>query len=264
MSTDTAWEAWAKQDPYFGVVTDPKYRTANLTDDLRKEFFRTGEMHLEYVMHLVRSYVDPQFNPTSALDFGCGVGRVLIPLAKATQRAVGVDVAPTMLEEARRNCAAAGVANAEVAFSDDVLSNVQGIFDFVHSCLVFQHIPVQRGLLLFDELLRRLAPGGVLAVQFIYGKDYHAETHGIPIRRFRLSRLARNLLSRTDEKKNAEVPIDPSTGEPEMQMNVYPLNKLLFLAQREGIVRIHSELASHGGELGNFMLMQKPARNSAS
>jgi 2-polyprenyl-3-methyl-5-hydroxy-6-metoxy-1,4-benzoquinol methylase len=258
MSTDTAWEAWARQDPYYGVVTDPKYRNANLTDDLRREFFRTGELHLEYVFNLVRLFVDSQFKPTSALDFGCGVGRVLMPLAKSTQRTVGVDVAPSMIEEATRNCAAAGITNAEIVFSDDTLSKVQGAFDFIHSCLVFQHIPVRRGLALFDELLKRLAPGGVLAVQFIYGKDYHPDTHGVPLRAFRISRIARNLLSRSSEKTSGEVPIDPATGEPEMQMNLYPVNKLLFLAHSAGIVRVHTELANHGGELGIFLLLQKP------
>lgn len=258
MSTDAAWEAWGKQDPYYSVVTDPKYRNANLTDELRKEFFKTGEQHLEYVLYLIHLFVDAQFKPTCALDFGCGVGRVLIPLAKTMQRAVGVDVSPSMIAEARSNCAVAGATNAEIEFSDDTLSNVQGAFDLIHSSLVFQHIPVKRGLAIFDELLKRLAPGGVLAAQFIYGKDYHPETHGVPLRAFRLSRLAKNILSRASKEQNTETPIDPATGEPEMQMNLYPVNKLLFLAHRAGIIRVHSELANHGGELGIFLLMQKP------
>ena len=37
----------------------------------------------------------------SALDFGCGVGRLSIPLSKRFAKVIGVDIAPTMVELAR-------------------------------------------------------------------------------------------------------------------------------------------------------------------
>jgi ubiquinone/menaquinone biosynthesis C-methylase UbiE len=44
------------------------------------------------------------------VDFGCGPGYFLIPLAKVAGRAVGVDVSPNMLEKAARNAKKKGVA----------------------------------------------------------------------------------------------------------------------------------------------------------
>ncbi len=45
------------------------------------------------------------------LELGCGAGRVLIPLAEAGITITGVDLAPRMLERAREQAHAAGVAN---------------------------------------------------------------------------------------------------------------------------------------------------------
>lgn len=51
-----------------------------------------------------------------ALEIGCGVGRFLAALAGKLGRIVGLDVAPAMLEEARRRCRAC--ANVEFLLGD--------------------------------------------------------------------------------------------------------------------------------------------------
>jgi ubiquinone/menaquinone biosynthesis C-methylase UbiE len=43
------------------------------------------------------------------VDFGCGPGYFLIPLAKVASKAIGVDVSPSMLEKAGRNAKKKGV-----------------------------------------------------------------------------------------------------------------------------------------------------------
>ena len=40
MSTDRAWNEWGEKDPYFGVLTDDKFRRRNLTDEAKA--FVTG------------------------------------------------------------------------------------------------------------------------------------------------------------------------------------------------------------------------------
>ncbi len=111
----------------------------------------------------------PGFRPRRVLDFGCGVGRLLVPFARRAREAVGVDIAPSMLAEARANCGRLGVENVVLAPSDDRLSAVEGTFDFVHSYIVFQHMPVRRGEAVVRELVRRLEPGGAGALHFTFG-----------------------------------------------------------------------------------------------
>jgi SAM-dependent methyltransferase len=242
MSTDTAWEEWGRRDPYFGVITDPKFRRAEITENAKRDFFASGEFHVRGVLSTIRKHIDPAFAPRAVLDFGCGVGRLLIPFAKIAENVVGLDVSPSMLQEARRNCDEQQVNNVRLFESDDALSTLSGSFDLIHSCIVFQHIPVERGRALFSKLLQQLSAGGVGAIQLTYSKAHFVSTHG----------LAPPELSPV-RNSHSQAPPD---ADPVMQMNPYNLNEILFLMQRRGILQFHAEYTDHGGELGVFLFFQ--------
>jgi SAM-dependent methyltransferase len=244
ISTDTAWEEWGRRDPYYGVITDPKFRRSGMNDQARQEFFESGRWHVGHVLEAIRRHIDPQFNPTSVLDFGCGVGRVLIPFAAVAQEVIGLDVSPSMLLEAKRNCEEHCVTNAHLQLSDDTLSTLAGRFDLIHSCIVFQHIPVERGRSIFLKLLQHLIPGGVGAVQVTYSKARFAATNGV-------APIALQL----EQAPNQPVPADV---DPEIQMNPYNMNSILFLMQEIGVTRFYTEFTDHGGELGVFLFFKKP------
>ena len=272
MSTDREWVKWGERDPYFAVITNPKFRSDSITDEARQEFFQSGHNHVRYVLAMCRKYVKTEFAPRSVLDFGCGVGRVVVPFAgeQGVDCAVGVDVSPAMLEEARRNASAAGIEGAVFKLSDDTLSQVDGQFDLVHSFIVFQHIDIVRGRRLFARLLELIAPGGVGALHVLYGKDYHPDRLGQPpaisrlpaavdpvmprgVRRLLLGWLRRYRKAATPQAKSDD------SGDPEMQMNAYNLSEITFLLHSAGIRRFHAEMTDHGGELGAFLFFQRPA-----
>ena len=98
MSTDDEWEEWGRRDPYYGVFTQKKFRRSELAEESMREFFESGRMHVEFIMHIILQRIDAAFNPASILDFGCGVGRVTIPFAALAPDVAGLDVAPSMLE----------------------------------------------------------------------------------------------------------------------------------------------------------------------
>jgi hypothetical protein len=50
----------------------------------------------------------------------------------------------------------------------------------------------------------------------------------------------------------------PAGADPEIQMNPYNMNEILFLIQQRGIVRFQIEFTDHGGELGVFLFFQMP------
>ena len=266
MSTDREWEKWGRQDPYFGVLTCERFRAAQLDTAARAEFFASGHWHAQCVLASCRQYIDSAFTPRRILDFGCGVGRVLIPFAAVAEHVVGVDVSVSMLDEARRNCADLGLANVQLVSSDDDLSQVQGEFDLVHSAIVLQHIEVPRGRSLFRRLIDCLAPGGVAALHLTYGKSCHPDTLGQPpsvaARSTRqpaattLSRLLR-LGADAEDDEHARNPEAPQ-ADPEMLMNPYNLSEIAYLMQTAGIRRFHTEFTDHGGELGAFLYFQRP------
>ena len=264
MTTDREWEKWGAQDPYFSVLTHPKYRAGALNDESRQEFFALGRLHVDHVMALCRAHLDGGFAPQRALDFGCGVGRVLVPLAAIVPEVVGVDIAPSMLAEARRNCELNGVSNAQFVMSDDTLSAVNGDFDLVHTCIVIQHIEIARGLKLFEALVSRIRPGGIGALQVTFAWDHYRANHGVrpppaplpPWHAWRAS--TRRLLGHWLPLRRAPTVVAAPGADPEMQMNFYDLSQLMFIVQQAGCGMVHTELTDHGGAIGAFMLFRRP------
>ena len=263
VSTDIEWEKWGAADPYFGVITLSKFRAANLTPQAKQEFFASGRHHVQCILETCRRLIDPTFAPKRVLDFGCGVGRLVVPFAELAEWVVGVDVSPSMLVEARRNCTEFNLHHIDLLASDDELSMLGEPFDLVHSSIVFQHIDVARGRRLFSRLVELLAPGGLGAVHVTYGKAAFAGTFGqsppqapaAPERSWTQMLIPRWLERKADEP----VEHKPVNGDPEMQMNSYSLSELAFVLQTAGVARFVADFTDHGGELGVILYFQKPA-----
>ena len=101
--SDSHWERFGEQDPYFGVLSSEEFKSNRLDDATREIFFVSGEEHVDHVFTTIKTHITPDFHASKALDFGCGVGRIIIPLAKRCDEAVGVDVSIAMLEEALKS-----------------------------------------------------------------------------------------------------------------------------------------------------------------
>jgi SAM-dependent methyltransferase len=262
-NSDRAWEQWGKQDPYYAVLTHPDYRLDMLDASRRQAFFDAGRLYLDYLIARIRQLHDPCYEPNRVLDFGCGVGRILVPLLarSSVQHVVGVDISPSMLAEAGRNCGTGHAARLDLVLSDDELTRVDGQFDLVHSCIVLQHIDVARGRGLFAALLERVAPGGYGVLQIHYGNDAHPATFGreSPIRRFAVS-VATHLTS-WYSAVHARLFSGKRAPDPSMRMHAYSLNELAFLMQRAGISDFHADFANHGGALCVTLFFRAPPQS---
>jgi len=251
-NSDVSWEKWGKLDPYYGVLADAKFRRANLTLDAKAEFFETGQAHMERVLALAQAHCGEMGSRRSALDFGCGVGRLIIPLAQAFERVTGVDVSQSMLNVARQNCQERGIYNVDFVSSDDELTHVTSKFDLIHSCLVLQHVPRRRGEKIISRLVERLGDQGILAIQFPFartGSLTHAALHSLRRNFAPLVILANIMLRRRWD-------------EPFMQMNIYDLNRILSLFSRHGIKHVFSEVIETADFSSVLILAQKPGREA--
>lgn len=155
------WDRFGKTDPLFGILSDPtkyggKWDVA--------EFFDSGRAHVRKLYDTLAGLNIP-FGTRAALDFGCGVGRLTVALAEPFERTVGVDVAPSMIRRARQFHGAASRCEFVVNQSASLAQFPTGTFDFVHSCLVLQHIPpeISRGYV--REFFRVASEGGLVVFQ---------------------------------------------------------------------------------------------------
>jgi len=265
--TDAEWQRWGELDPYFGVITHERFRRENLDDATLAEFFETGRRHVRHVLHTCRRQFDRNFKPQRALDFGCGVGRLLVGLAEQVPAVVGLDVSEAMLTEARHNCDRHGHSRVELLRSDDELSQAGGEFDLIHSVIVFQHIDPTRGRRIAGRLIDLLAPSGIAALHFTYAKAWFSDSWGqapasppvpspppLSAPRRWLSPLRAALRPRAEDNA-APTAVD---ADPVMEMHSYPMNELLYLVQTCGARTAHLEFTDHGGELGVVVYFRRP------
>lgn len=217
--SDSHWRRWGESDPYFGVLCEQRFRAGEIARH-REDFFRSGPPVVEERLAAAERHFG-LLGRERALEFGCGVGRLTLPLAAAFNHVTALDIAPAMLAEAQRNAQAAGRDTIRFALSDDRLSAAEGAYDFVLSSIVFQHIPRRRGLAILARLLDRVAPGGIAAIQLCIGRHD-------------------SLASRARFWAQCHVPgvhelVNIKRGrpwrEPFMQMNAYPLDAVLGLAE---------------------------------
>lgn len=175
--TDADWAKLATENPFWAVLSREDFRGEALPDDKLRAFFHTGEAQIAGIYGFIKKHLRADFRPRRSLDFGCGVGRLLIPIARRSGEAVGVDVAPGMLELARGFLAEQGVRNATLVHGDDALSGVSGAFDFVNTQIVLQHIPPERGYHVIERLAGLLSIGGIAAIQLTYAKHRRFLVH---------------------------------------------------------------------------------------
>ncbi len=192
-------------------------------------------------------HIDPGFKPARVLDFGCGVGRLTIPLASRSENVTGIDVSPSMLREAEKNCSERKAVNADFRPGLDSLGSDQR-FDFINSYIVLQHIPPDKGHAVITRLLEKLSPGGCGAIHMTYhdGSSLRGVITGFLRKKIQVFNYVFNLIKGDPMRK------------PYMQMNAYNMNGVLWELQNIGCVDFHSLFTFHGGHGGQILLFRKP------
>lgn len=157
------WESLGKLDPLWAILTDAGKQFSQWDEE---EFFATGRVYVEKLLATLEPLGRPASHET-ALDFGCGVGRLTRHLAPCFKSVVGLDASPSMI-------ALATAKNTHLHNSKFILCTEPRLpfpneaFDFVHTVIVLQHLPAQAALAYIREFLRVLRPGGMLVFQVPY------------------------------------------------------------------------------------------------
>lgn len=147
-----------------------------------ENFFRLGDRlgrSVESMLSLVgKSFYDFK----SILDFGCGCGRVVIPLSlrlKNRGKLFGSDIDPEAIAWCQRHIK--GVGGFEVNPHKPPSPFGDGQFDLIYGISVFTHLPEAMQFAWLEDLHRICADGAHLVLTF-HGERHYAKMEG-PLRK---------------------------------------------------------------------------------
>jgi SAM-dependent methyltransferase len=155
------WTVLGEDDPLWAVYVDADKRGGRWDPD---QFLATGRTDVAAALGRLTRFGLPT-RWARVLDFGCGAGRLSQALAEHADEVVGVDVAPPMLDMARRLDRSDGRCRFVLNESPDLGLFADDEFDLVYSELVLQHLPAPVIDGYVTEFLRVLRPGGVALLQ---------------------------------------------------------------------------------------------------
>ena len=234
--TDADWRELGATEPFWGVLSHPQFKAANLTPEGVASFYDSG---VGYVADIVeRLHRQTGAAPRGrARDFGCGAGRLSEAMVAHVDHVTGYDISPGMLEKARLRGAAAYT---------DVLP--EGPFDWINSFIVFQHIPTERGLSLLGQLLDCLAPGGHVSLHLTIWREPHLEPPPLS----RLARLRLSISRALNRMKPGQI-----------MMYDYDLSCVLRILDAHGVRDIATVSTDHGGHHGVILLGRRAPEPAA-
>lgn len=188
------WNNIAKTEPYWSVLTHETHLINNIDKDA---FYKTGSWTVENIFRYL-SNIGFRSNIKTCLDFGCGVGRITLPLANKVDHVDALDISESMLEIAGDYLDANGITNVDLIDTNkepDFLSRQGwlrygqvGKYDLVYSALVLQHNPKPRAKKLLAQLCRSISDRGIGLIHIFSELSYttdpesHAmQMHDIPL-----------------------------------------------------------------------------------
>lgn len=157
-----SWDKLGEMDPLWVVLTDPKGKFGKWDVD---EFFTTGQKDIAVVLATAEELGYPKQRET-ALDFGCGVGRLTRGMAKYFKHCHGIDISESMIAKAKELNQAFPNCQFSVNYADHLGMFPDNQFDFIYSNIVLQHLPTRTMIKSYiAEFSRVLRANGLLAFQ---------------------------------------------------------------------------------------------------
>ena len=148
-----SWEIFANQDAKFYICTDVP----------SEKFFKSGELLILELWNKIENLV---LEKETALEIGCGIGRLTIPLSKIFKQIYAVDISPTMLAKLKQECDKREILNITGVVPDGNWIQPD-LYNFVMSVIVFQHID---DLMVIENYVRgafkSLKKSGIAIFQF--------------------------------------------------------------------------------------------------
>ena len=178
------WNQRARHHVRFWIATE-NYQTEEI-------FAQSGQDTARVLLQTLRGLYQPSWK---VLDIGCGIGRVLKPLARHFQTLVGIDISSTMIAQSKSWLVECPHVTTFETSGVDLREFDDETFNLVYSYVAFQHMPRPVFEQYLGEINRVLLPDGYLAMQLPIGKHSDAPMEDtIGIRSYTIQEIEEKLL----------------------------------------------------------------------
>jgi len=147
-----AWDAAAKEDAKTFILDSGKGKTSD------EVFWSSGKTTAQTFTEMARGKV--------VADYGCGIGRVLVPTAAVADKIYGLDVSGEMLTQCAGYTRELGNVALHQVEGNGLIPLPDDSVDLVYSFLVLQHMRYFDAYRMLRESKRILRPGGQVLVTF--------------------------------------------------------------------------------------------------
>ncbi|CDZ77159.1 biotin biosynthesis protein BioC [Legionella massiliensis] len=201
------WSAFGQERPFWSVITSSDFLPENI-DKKAELFWQSGKTEWQVIKTIAERHNFAITPSLTAVEFGCGVGRVTTEMAQHLKTVHGYDISANHLSIAAERAKSLGLTNLvlhELMSAKDLLQKLTSC-DLFYSCLVFQHNPPPIINELVKLALDSLNPGGLAIFQvptYISGYSFkarawidgsnHADMGMHPIPQHRIFEIAKNL-----------------------------------------------------------------------
>ena len=154
------WTTLGERDPLWAILSETDKKCGGWD---QAAFFKTGVDEIDEVLRKARSLTQIRYG--SALDFGCGVGRLSQALSLHFQRVIGVDIAESMI----RNAVELNRFPDRCEYIHNVAPDLSVLpdryADLVYSSITLQHVIPALARCYIREFFRVARPGGLVIFQ---------------------------------------------------------------------------------------------------
>ena len=170
-----SWQKLGQEEPHWSVLSAEQFKRANL-EQHRERFYQSGRENVHCLLKTLRRnacFPDGLADKT-ALEYGCGVGRITHALASHFKQVYAYDISAPHLALAKEFTDALGLNNIQygrIVHPRDVTTLPKA--DVVVTLIVLQHNPPPVIKMILRGLLEALNQGGVAYFQLLtYQEGY--------------------------------------------------------------------------------------------
>jgi 2-polyprenyl-3-methyl-5-hydroxy-6-metoxy-1,4-benzoquinol methylase len=172
---EAEWSEYGKKNTYWSVLVNEHFLDGNLNSENLSDFYNSGKDTMDFIETTLRRCSEwDVMCKEKCMEYGCGVGRVTIPLANAFDSVLGLDISPGHLAIAENYMKKNEITNINFQKIGNLKElEYLGKFDFIFNVIVLQHNPPPIMAQILRFFFTHLRSGGIVMFQIpVQMRDY--------------------------------------------------------------------------------------------